>query len=68
MSQPCAWCGTDREVGVEGFCSEDCQRAFHTACQLWGESAYGAGTQAPEAGARCWRGQPVTSALATSSV
>ncbi len=43
MDKLCTWCGTEHEAGVEGFCSEDCRRNFHSACQLWGEAAYGAG-------------------------
>ena len=43
MATLCIWCGTEHEAGVEGFCSEDCRRNFHNACQLWGEGAYGAG-------------------------
>ncbi len=39
MATLCTWCGTNRECGAEGFCSEDCRRDFKTACQLWGEGA-----------------------------
>ena len=43
MAALCTWCGTEHEAGAGGFCSDDCRRDFHTACQLWGEGAYGAG-------------------------
>ena len=40
MGTFCRWCSVE---SAEEFCSEDCRRDFHTACQLWGEGAYGAG-------------------------
>ncbi len=40
MVAVCRWCGAGT---TEKFCSEDCRRDFHSACQLWGEGAYGAG-------------------------
>ena len=40
MGMVCRWCGAET---TEKFCSEDCRRDFHSACQLWEEGAYGAG-------------------------
>lgn len=40
MMGPCTWCGVET---AEKFCSEACRRDFDSACQLWGEGAYGAG-------------------------
>ena len=43
MAILCTWCGTEHEAGAGNFCSDDCHQKFSTACQLWGEGAYGAG-------------------------
>ena len=43
MIIPCKWCGTEHEAGAGGFCSDACHQNFNTACQLWGEEAYGTG-------------------------
>ena len=40
MGTFCRWCSVE---SAEEFCSEACRRDFRTACQLWGEGAYGAG-------------------------